>query len=109
VVSPVDGTNGVVPINTRYAWSAPSGNNIGNGQSASNQLTINGLLSNSVNVQRTATYLVTPSYGVCTGPNAGNQFTVTVFVDPTPAINSFTTSPICTVIRSMDGAYLHRR
>jgi hypothetical protein len=97
VVSPQDGSNGVVPANTRYAWSAPSGTNIGNGQTASNQLTINGTLTNSVNVQRTATYLVTPSFGACSGLSlSGNQFTVTVFVDPTPAITSFTTSPICT-------------
>ncbi|MFN9999031.1 MAG: PKD-like domain-containing protein, partial [bacterium] len=97
VVSPVDGTNGLVPANTRYAWSPPSGTNIGNGQPATNQLTINGTLTNSVNVQRTATYLVTPSFGACSGLSlSGNQFTVTVFVDPTPAITSFTTSPICT-------------
>ncbi|MCA6514957.1 MAG: hypothetical protein IM577_05090, partial [Chitinophagaceae bacterium] len=89
VVSPVDGTNGLVPSNTRYAWNAPTGSNIGGGAAASNQTTINGTLTNGVNVQRTATYIVIPSYGACSGlTQSGSPFTVTVFVDPTPSITS---------------------
>jgi len=97
VVSPVDGTNGLVPVGTRYEWLSPDGVNLNNRQPGSNQLTINGTLTNSVNVQRTATYLVTPSYGACSGlTQSGNQFTVTVFVDPTPSVTSIALSPLCT-------------
>ncbi|MFN9998277.1 MAG: PKD-like domain-containing protein, partial [bacterium] len=96
VVSPQNGTNGLVPSNTRYAWNAPTGSNIGGGAAASNQTTINGTLTNGVNVQRSATYEVIPTFGQCTGVNAGAMFTVTVFVNPTPSI----TSPINRVICS---------
>ncbi|NDA63360.1 MAG: hypothetical protein EBX50_15170 [Chitinophagia bacterium] len=62
----------------------PSGVNFTNGQSESDQPTVNGSLTNNVNSLRTATYLVTPSFENCTG----NQFTVTVFINPTPSINT---------------------
>ncbi|NDA62095.1 MAG: hypothetical protein EBX50_08635, partial [Chitinophagia bacterium] len=95
ILLPVNGTNGTVPANTRYSWNAPTGINIGNGQAASDQTTINGTLTNDVNVQRSATYLVTPSNGTCSGlTQSGNQFTVTVFIDPTPAVNTIYTT-IC--------------
>jgi hypothetical protein len=83
-VSPLNVINGIVPLNTSYAWNSPTGLDIDNGQSETDQPTINGILTNNANAQRTATYLVTPSYGTCTG----SQFTVTVFLNPSPSINS---------------------
>ncbi|NDA63361.1 MAG: hypothetical protein EBX50_15175, partial [Chitinophagia bacterium] len=91
IVNPEDGINGNVPINTRYAWSAPTGLNIGNGQAASNQEAVIGNLTNGVNTMRTATYIVTPSFATCNG----NTFTVTVFIDPAPTINTINRT-ICT-------------
>ncbi|MFN9999470.1 MAG: PKD-like domain-containing protein, partial [bacterium] len=97
VVSPVNGTNGVVPANTRYEWGIPSGTDLTGGAGATNQTTINGTLTNGVNVQRTATYVVTPSYGACSGlTQSGSPFTVTVFVDPTPSVSNITVGPLCT-------------
>ncbi|MFO0452120.1 MAG: PKD-like domain-containing protein, partial [Pseudomonadota bacterium] len=97
VVSPVNGTNGLVPANTRYEWGLPSGTNLTGGAGATNQTTINGTLTNGVNVQRTATYVVTPSFGACSGlTQSGTPFTVTVFVDPTPSVTGITLAPLCT-------------
>jgi hypothetical protein len=97
IVSPSNVTNGLVPVGTLYAWDVPTGSNIGNGAASSNETTINGTLTNGVNVQRTATYVVTPSYGACSGSsNSGNPFTVTVFVDPTPSVSNITVGPLCT-------------
>ncbi|MFM7358425.1 MAG: PKD-like domain-containing protein, partial [Sediminibacterium sp.] len=82
-INPVNGTNGLVPVNTTYAWNAPTGADIGNGQPGSGQLFISGTLNNAANDPRTATYLVTPSTGSC----SGSQFTLTVTVNPAPVIN----------------------
>lgn len=68
---------------------------LSNGQSLNGQNSIYGTLNNAVNVQRTATYIVTPSYGTCTGADAGASFTLTVFVNPTPSIANINTT-ICT-------------
>ncbi|NDA62849.1 MAG: hypothetical protein EBX50_12515, partial [Chitinophagia bacterium] len=96
VVSPSDVMNGIVPAGTRYSWSAPTGLNVGNGQPATDQTSINGMLTNGVNSQRTATYLVTPSFGTCSGlTQSGNQFTLTVFINPAPSINTINRT-ICT-------------
>lgn len=91
VVSPSNTTSGIVPGGTRYAWGVPTGANIGNGTAATDQPTIIGALTNDLNAVRTATYLVTPTFHTCTG----NQFSLTVFVYPLPAINTINRT-ICT-------------
>ncbi len=86
-VIPVDGADGIVPAGTTYSWGAPvvTGGLTG-GVAASGQANISGTLSNPTNTVQTATYTVTPETASCTG----NDFTVTVTVNPTPAINNFT-------------------
>ncbi|MFN9999471.1 MAG: PKD-like domain-containing protein, partial [bacterium] len=96
-VSPQQGVNGLVPTGSTYSWTYLGGADLSNGQSLNNQNSIYGTLTNGVNVQRTATYVVIPSFGACSGlSNSGTPFTVTVFVDPTPSITNITLAPLCT-------------
>ncbi|WP_339703600.1 PKD-like domain-containing protein [Algoriphagus aquimarinus] len=85
--TPTNGTNGVVPPGTTYSWLAPvvTGGITGGagGTTASN---ISGTLTNPTNLAQTAIYTVTPITGICTGPT----FTVTVTVNPKPAITNMT-------------------
>ncbi|REG88497.1 beta strand repeat-containing protein [Algoriphagus antarcticus] len=85
-VSPVDGTNGVVPAGTTYSWAIPavSGGLSGGASGSGNSIT--GTLTNSTNTTQTATYTVTPITGTCPGAT----FTVTVTVDPKAAISNMT-------------------
>jgi uncharacterized protein (TIGR02145 family) len=82
--TPINGTNGTVPIGTTYSWSAPSGSNFTGGAVGSSTSTINGTLTLSSGSSATAVYTVTPSLGSC----SGNTFTVTVSLTncapPTP-------------------------
>ena len=90
-VTPADGTDGIVPDGTTYSWSAPAvpagitGGTLGSGATS-----ISGTLTNSTSSALTATYTVTPTSGSC----AGTLFTVTVTVDPKPAVNPMTAT-IC--------------
>jgi len=61
-VTPVNGTNGIVPAGTTYAWSAPSvtGSMTGGG-TGSGAASITGNLTNPTNSQQTATYTITPT------------------------------------------------
>ena len=100
-VTPADGGDGIVPAGTSYSWGLPVvTGGITGGVAAAGQASISGTLSNPTNTVQTATYTVTPLSGSCTGVT----FTVTITVDPTPAINnlteticddgSFTTTPV---------------
>jgi gliding motility-associated-like protein len=86
-VTPTDITNGIVPPpSTSYTWIAPTGNSlVGLTGNAIASPDINGQLWNVSNIARTATYLVTPLSGDCTG----NVFSVTVFVNPVVSVTSF--------------------
>ena len=86
-VTPVNGTNGVVPSSTTYSWAAPSGTGFTGGASGSGS-DISGTLTNTTSTAQTATYTVTPTAGNCTG----STFTVTVTVNPVPAINAMITT-----------------
>ena len=90
-VTPVNGTNGIVPAGTTYSWSAPAvtGGMTG-GAAGASQATVNGTLINPTNIVQTATYTVTPLAGTCTGAT----FTVTVTINPRPSIIPLT-STIC--------------
>ena len=84
VVSPTHIINGIVPNNTTYSWSVPlMSASISGGQSATARPFITGILVNSSFEERTATYMVTPQSGDCTGV----PFTVTVFVKSGATIN----------------------
>jgi hypothetical protein len=87
-VTPINVTNGLVPASTNYTWTTPvlsaglTGGLAGSGSS------IGGTLTNSTNTPRTATYTVTPITGSCVGA----PFTVTVTVNPKPAITPISTA-----------------
>jgi hypothetical protein len=85
--TPANATNGLVPSVTTYSWSAPTvtGGMTG-GASGSAASSISGILTNPTNSVQTATYTVTPISGSC----SGSTFTVTVTVNPKPAITSMT-------------------
>jgi len=84
--TPTNIASGIVPDPTTYTWGPPTGIALGGLFSQTSQVTnISGTLTNSSNITRTATYLVTPLSGDCTG----NVFSVTVFVDPVVSVTSF--------------------
>lgn len=89
-IIPVNGTNGVVPSGTNYSWSAPvvTGGITGSTASSGSPTSITGTLTNPTNIVQTATYTVMPLTGSC----SGNTFTITVTVNPTPAITAITTT-----------------
>ena len=99
--NPVNVTNGTVPVGTTYSWSAPTVTGGITGGVAGSGATISGTLTNPTNTIQTATYRVSPSSG---GSCPGTTFTVTVTVQPAPAIypmtrticsgGSFTATPV---------------
>jgi hypothetical protein len=95
VATPVNGTNGTVPANTTYTWTvSPASSPTGvSGQSnGTNQTAISQTLTNNTNAPVNVVYTVTPTSNLgC----AGNNFTVTVTVNPN--VNGITniTRTIC--------------
>ncbi|WP_207625685.1 beta strand repeat-containing protein [Niastella populi] len=79
-VTPANGGS-IIPAGTTYSWAAPTGTGL-TGGSAGSGTSITGTLINTGTVVRTATYTVTPVSGSCTG----STFTVSVTVNPVPAI-----------------------
>ncbi|TCJ13299.1 PKD domain-containing protein [Flaviaesturariibacter flavus] len=83
-----------VPASTSYSWGLPvitpsgalAGATAGSGASAINQT-----LTNSTNAPATAVYTVTPTAGTC----GNGTFTITLTVNPKPAIASYTPADIC--------------
>ena len=90
-VTPVNGTNGTVPGGTTYSWGLPGvTGGLTGGATGTGASSIIGTLTNPTNSAQTATYTVTPLSGTCTGAT----FTVTVTVNPKPAITAMT-SAVC--------------
>ena len=90
-VTPVNGTNGIVPAGTTYSWSAPAvTGGLTGGAAGVNAANISGTLTNPTNSAQTATYTITPKSSGCTG----STFTVTVTVNPAPVISAIT-STVC--------------
>ncbi len=89
ILTPTDGTNGIMPSGTKFSWSTPTGTNISGGaaQSLPGVTIFSGTLSNTSNAMRTATYLVTPTSGNCTGP----VFSITINVNPVVSISAMNT------------------
>src|SRR5690606_29368629 len=77
-VTPTNGTDGIIPAGTTYAWSVPSVSGGLTGGSAGSGSNITGSLSNPTNSSQTATYTVTPSLGPC----SATPFEVTITVNP---------------------------
>lgn len=80
--------SGIIPNGTVYDWLTPTGSSLSGGAAGTGQSVISGTLNNSSNITRTATYIVTPVAGSCTG----NSFTLTVFVSPVAQISAITTT-----------------
>lgn len=81
----------VVPNGTTYTWVVAANSNVTGANSTTvAQSNISQTLTNLTNVTQTIVYTVTPRIGGCVGA----PFTVTVSVDPKPAIPNQTTT-IC--------------
>ncbi|MFO0448875.1 MAG: PKD-like domain-containing protein, partial [Pseudomonadota bacterium] len=90
VVTPSNGTNGIVPIASLYSWGIPTftGTVTGGASATDNVTTIFGTLRNRTNETQTVTYTVTPRTAAgCVGTN----FTLTVTLPPTAEITTMTT------------------
>ena len=92
--TPSNGANGIVPAGTDYSWGIPVLSGGITGEAAGSGLSITGTLTNTTNTAQTATYTVTPTSSVVLGSCVGSDFTVTVTVDPKPAITPIT-STVC--------------
>ena len=99
-VTPVNGTDGIVPAGTLYTWTTPTGVGFTGGVSQTTAVnTIIGTLVNTTNTTKTATYIVTPITVNC---GAGLPFTVTVNISPIASITDMTTITCsgCSVCRN---------
>ncbi|WP_170111412.1 HYR domain-containing protein, partial [Mangrovibacterium marinum] len=83
-----DGTNGTIPDNTTYTWSAPSVSGISGTSSGTNASAFtSGTLVNSTTTAKIVSYSVTPTSAEgC----PGSDFTVSVTVNPEPSIPDMT-------------------
>ena len=90
-VTPANGADGIVPVGTTYTWTAPTVTGITGAVAGTNAASISGTLTNTTNAPINVVYTVTPTSGSC----AGSSFTVTVPVNPKPAINNITLATIC--------------
>jgi gliding motility-associated-like protein len=91
-VTPSDGVPTaatIVPAGTTYTWTAPviTGGLTGGTAQGVGQPSISQTLTNPTNAVQTATYTVTPTSGAA-GTCVGSTFTITVTVNPKPAIPS---------------------
>ena len=84
IISPENGTDGIIPDGTVYSWSAPSvTGGITGGASGSASSTISGTLTNPTISDQTATYTVTPTTVTCTG----SVFSVNASVYAIPSVS----------------------
>lgn len=94
-ITPDGLTGDMVPLGTTYTWSAPvispAGAVTGASAEAIPQTSISQALINTTSNPATVTYTVTPVSGICTG----NDFTVTVTVNPAINPNIVVTDSAC--------------
>ena len=88
----------IVPANTTYTWTSPVISVPSSITGASEQTTgvskITQTLSNVTNTATKVSYSITPKAGLNAGCT-GKAFTLDVYVNPTPAIASFTSDSLC--------------
>ncbi|MCA6480418.1 MAG: hypothetical protein IM557_07450, partial [Chitinophagaceae bacterium] len=85
--SPSNTNNGIVPIGTTYAWGLPVTNTTFTGvATGTGAASFSGTLTSPVNIQRTATYTITPTSAGC----LGTAFTAVITVNPRAVINAMT-------------------
>ncbi len=89
-IAPVNGTNGFIPAGTTFSWSAPSVAGITGTSAGTNVANISGTLTNTTSSPINVVYTISPATGSCTGAS----FTLTVTVNPKPAISDMGAS-IC--------------
>jgi hypothetical protein len=90
-VTPVNVTNGTVPVGTAYSWSAPVVAGITGASAGSGAASITGTLTNTTNAAINVVYSVTPTSNSC----VGTAFNVTVTVNPQPVMTNATTTSVC--------------
>ncbi|GAB4092733.1 hypothetical protein GCM10028786_16600 [Flaviaesturariibacter terrae] len=93
---PINVTPSGVPSGTNYSWTTPpavtpSGAVTGVTTSANGISAINETLTNTTNAAASVQYTVAPTAGTC----GNGSFTITINVDPKPAINNYTLADIC--------------
>ena len=94
-VSPANGTNGIVPANTRYTWEVADNPNVtGESRVTTGSINISQTLVNTSNIPQTVTYTVLPTSGEV-GSCVGNAFTVSVLVNPQPTITAAQAQTVC--------------
>ena len=87
----------IVPTGTVYSWPAPvitpggAGAVAGYVDPQTDVLTIGGQLINTTNIAQTVTYTITPKFLTC----VGDDFTLTVTVNPRPKIDDMDPLTIC--------------
>ena len=88
----------IVPANSTYTWPTPTISSPGTIVGSSSQITgvskISQTLTNTTNVPSSVIYVVTPKSGA-TGNCVGKPFNVSIYINPTPVIGSFTSDSIC--------------
>ena len=84
-ITPVDGTNGIVPVGTTYTWTVDDASNVITGEDAGTGSSISDSdLFNTTSSPADLVYTVTPSTAEgC----VGEDFTITITVNPEPQIN----------------------
>ncbi len=82
--NPTNGTNGVVPAGTTYSWTVSAPNVTGESNVSTATSNISQTLSHTQIIAQSAVYSVTPTSASCVGSN----YSLTVTVNPTPAISA---------------------
>ncbi|GAA4947740.1 hypothetical protein GCM10023314_21300 [Algibacter agarivorans] len=94
-ITPDNSGGDIAPIGTTYTWTNPVINPIGSISGASIETTpqnnISQTLINTTTNPSTATYTVTPTSGIC----IGNDFEVTITVNPSISITEITINSDC--------------
>jgi gliding motility-associated-like protein len=94
-VTPADGSGNIVPTGTTYTWTVAANADVtGQSDQATAQANISQTLTNTSNAVQTVIYTVTSQAGtapICTG----DEFTVTVTVNPEPTVNALTGQTVC--------------
>lgn len=95
LVSPTNSGGNLIPTGTTYVWSLPTVNPTGAITGASDAISpqneISQTLINITSNVATVTYTVTPTSGICTGAT----FTITVTVNPSINPNTIITNSTC--------------
>lgn len=83
--TPTNGTDGIVPLNTRYTWSAPAPvSNISGLAGGANQNNFSANLVNATNAAIAVEYTIATTNNGCDG----SRFKINLTVNPTPLVHA---------------------